>query len=612
MGQYQKIQSGGIPPGNTHPGNTHMGSPPGIAIYLRISRQDSDFGDGKDESNSIENQRKFLLRYIDDHPDLTGTVFEYRDDGISGMTFSSRPAFMKMIEGAKQELFDTILVKDFSRLGRDYIGVADYVERIFPLLGIRFISVNNHFDSGSASGASMDLGMSLENLVNTFYLQDCLKKRRTANEVRWRKGQATSGLVPFAYYWDKNNKGKWNLDPVSSKYVRYIFDLALEGNSAGEIARVLNEEDIPTPNAYGMARMEARTPEEQNLIWSYAHVVTSREEQFWNSTMVRTILQRYEYTGALIMNKCKRTKSLETGKYIIQKLPPSEHIVAENAHEAIVTVEEFERVQELIKSNSSGKKHSYGCRDYPLKGKARCGSCRRMLSYSNNSKGTRPNGGRFYCSQSSHAKSLSGCGSSYYPEEFLNAKVLQAIERVVYVAQILEVKLDSRDLEEQGVTDPKRIETQIRVMKEERIRQYEGYADGMITRQEYIAVKAKIDKKIEELEADLDEARELLAEEQRIIEEIKGISRANLTGEEQTDAADGEASEKPKPHVLTRALVEAFIDVIYVYDPEHIEIVFKCEDVMKKAMDRVYDGDGKADGAEDGEAGVRETEPLEL
>ena len=233
-----------------------------------------------------------------------------------------------------------------------------------------------------------------------------------------------------------------------------------------------------------------------------------------------------------------------------------------------------------------------------------------MLVYDNSTKGTRPNGGTFWCNRRYQASELSSCCTELYPEEHLNAKVLQAIERVVYVAQMLEVKLESHNLEEEGVTDPKRLETQIRVMKEERIRQYEGYADGMITRQEYLAVKAKIDRKIEELEADLDEARELLAEEQRILEEIKGISRANLTREEQMDASGAEASKKPKPHVLTRALVEAFIDVIYVYDMEHIEVVFKCEDVMKKAMDRTSDSSREANGADPVESDPVEEEPL--
>ena len=598
MELYEKIQ-----PACNRPEKNYSGDPPGVAIYLRLSRQDGDFGDGKDESNSIENQRKLLLRYIDDHPDLTGTVYEFRDDGISGANFTSRPAFMKMIEGAKQELFDTILVKDFSRLGRDYIGVADYVERIFPLLGVRFISVNNHFDSGSASGASMDLGLAIENLINTFYLQDCIKKKRAANEIRWKKGQATAFMVPFAYYWDKGNKGKWNVDPVSSKYVRYIFDLALEGKGTGEIARILNKEGIPTPNAYNIARMEARTQEEKNLMWTVSPVKTTRDEQFWNANMVRIILKRYEYTGALVSNTHKRVKSPETGKCSRYSLPESEYIIAEGAHEAIVTAEEFEKAQKVI--HSSPNRRPKTSREYPLKSKARCGNCKRAMVYE--LRGSRP--GYFYCGHKRSAVELSGCSMAHYEENDLNAKVLNAIDRVISVAQVLEAKLESRNLAKE-IPDEKHIETQIRVMKEERIRQYEGYADGMITRQEYIAVKAKIDRKIEKLEADLEEVRELLAEEQRILEEIKKISSAGVN---ETDSPDGEPTEdgpeKPKPHVLTRALVETFIDSVYVYDMEHIEIVFTCEDVMKKAMDRVSDDGEKAGGAE---AGGADPEPPAL
>ena len=223
-------------------------------------------------------------------------------------------------------------------------------------------------------------------------------------------------------------------------------------------------------------------------------------------------------------------------------------------------------------------------------------------------------GGIFICKYAELNLENSGCCSDRYPEDRLNAKVLNAIERVISVAQVLEIKLENRDLEaERSIVDPKRIETQIRVMKEERIRQYEGYADGMITRKEYLAKKEKIDGDIKRLEAELIKTREVLAEEQRLLEEIKKIGGTNLTGEEQmgeeqTGAAGGEPAEKPKPHVLTRALVEAFIDTVYVYDSKHIEIVFKCEDVMKKAMDRVSGDDRESDDARVGNAGAPETE----
>ena len=520
-----------------------------------------------------------------------------------------RPGYTRMMDDAKDGVINTIIVKDFSRLGRDYIGVADYVERIFPLLGVRFISVNNHFDSGSATGASMDLGMAIENLINTFYLQDTVRKRRAADETRWKQGKATVAHCPFGYFWNKQEKGKWNLDPVSSKYVRYIFDLALEGNRTSEIAKVLNEEAIPTPNVYNIQRMEERTPEEQSLMWPALPFRAPKEEQFWTSQAVCKILQRYEYTGALIMNKKKKVKSPETGKYICHYLPESEHIVAEGAHEAIVTVEEFEKAQEVIVTYGNRKGGTK--RQYPLRSKVRCGTCRRMLRYTPRKSG---GPGRFDCTNKYLSKGLSDCCNESYEENELNAIVLNAIERVIAVAQVLEVKLEGTDPGENGpegdrVREVNRLETQIRVMKEERIRQYEGYADGMITRAEYLAKKQKIDDKITKLEAELEEAEAVLAEEQRIVDEIKKISRANLTGEEQADVADGVAPEKHKPHILTRALVEAFIDVIYVYDPDHIEIVFTCEDVMKAAIDRTSNGGGSPDSDGEDPAGA---EPSEL
>ena len=570
----------------------------GIAIYLRLSRMDGDVGDGKDESNSIENQRKLLLDYIDEHPELEGTVYCYTDDGESGGDFL-RPGYTRMMDDAKKSLFDTIIVKDFSRLGRDYIGVADYVERIFPLLGIRFISVNNHFDSGSATGASMDIGLAFENLVNTFYLQDSIKKKRTANEVRWKQGKATVSFVPFGYYWDKSRKGEWIIDPISSKYVRHIFDMALEGKTTGQIARDLNKEAMMTPGVYNTWRMESRTQEEQTRLWPVLGSKAPDEEQLWTAEMVRAVLKRYEYTGALVMDKYKVTKSPETGKKTRTRRPESERIITENAHEAIVTAEEFEKAQGAIRSQK--RTHSPVRREYPLKGKVRCGNCRRMLIY----EPRKYHAGFLCCLSTRSSAGMSGCNMEHYSLEAINAKVLNAIERVVSVAQVLEVKLESRNLEEElDIPDAKHIETQIRVMKEERIRQYEGYADGMITRQEYLAKKKKIDRKIEKLEAELVETREMLAEEQRILEEIKKIGRADDAEDDGTE----EQSEKPKPHVLTRALVEAFIDTVYVYDMEHIEIVFTCEDVMKAAMDRVYGDGGKVDGADADETDASETE----
>lgn len=148
-----------------------------IAFYLRLSLSDGDLGkNNKDESNSIENQRLLLQSFVESMDELDGEVREYIDDGYSGTNFN-RPAFQDMIEDAKKGKVDVLLVKDLSRLGRDYIGVGDYLEQIFPIMGVRVIAINSQYDSNNYVGKTMGLEMSISNLVNTLYSRDLSKKK---------------------------------------------------------------------------------------------------------------------------------------------------------------------------------------------------------------------------------------------------------------------------------------------------------------------------------------------------------------------------------------------------------------------------------------------------
>ena len=151
-----------------------------IGFYLRLSFADGDLGkDNKEESNSIENQRLLLQNFMDSRDDIFGEVIEYVDDGYSGTNFD-RPAFKKMLEDAKTGKIHTIIVKDLSRLGRDYIGVGDYLEQIFPVLGIRLIAVNSLYDSNDYVGKTIGLDISINNLVNSLYSKDLSKKYKSA------------------------------------------------------------------------------------------------------------------------------------------------------------------------------------------------------------------------------------------------------------------------------------------------------------------------------------------------------------------------------------------------------------------------------------------------
>ena len=153
---------------------------------------------------------------------------DFVDDGYTGSNFD-RPGFQQMMDGVRNGKIDTIIVKDLSRFGRDYIGVGEYMEQIFPLLGVRLIAINDNYDSNNYKGTTLGMDVVVSNLVNTMYCRDAGKKLRTANQVKWRKGITTASAAPFGYQFDPDKKGAFIIDPPAAKIVRRIFDLAILG-----------------------------------------------------------------------------------------------------------------------------------------------------------------------------------------------------------------------------------------------------------------------------------------------------------------------------------------------------------------------------------------------
>jgi DNA invertase Pin-like site-specific DNA recombinase len=256
-----------------------------IAFYLRLSMSDGDLGkNNKVESNSIENQRMILQSYVDANDELVDGIVEYIDDGYSGTNFN-RPSFKRMIEDAKKGKIHTIIVKDLSRLGRDYIVVGEYIEQIFPLLEIRFIAVNSNYDSKQYIGRTMGLDMALSNLSNDFYSKDLSRKMKSALRTRWKQGCSTSGRLPYGYVKNQVAKGGWQIDLEAAKVVKLIFEKANEGWSTSMIAEHLNEQKIVTPSVHREA---------QNQYGGRRKVPST--ECLWDGGKIRTILNRYEYT----------------------------------------------------------------------------------------------------------------------------------------------------------------------------------------------------------------------------------------------------------------------------------------------------------------------------
>ena len=525
-----------------------------IALYLRLSESDGDLGvDGKNESNSIENQRLLLLSFIEAREDLEGEVSEYIDDGFSGTNFN-RPSFKRMLEDAKKKLIDLIVVKDLSRLGRDYIMAGDYIEQIFPMLGVRFIAVNNNYDSDKLTNATMGFDMAINNLINTMYSRDLSKKMKSANLTRWQIGICTSGGAPFGYIKDAENKGKWKIDTDAAKIVRIIFEKALKGMKSSQIASYLNEQGFPTPWVYNQTHKN----------WKLGDLKTKDTERLWDSTKVTTIIKRYEYTGALVMG---RRKSLSVGSRKVRVQPADCWTVVDDINEAIVSKEVFGQAQEAIVFR---RKAEYIIeQNYLLKGLVRCGNCGLCLQY--NGAGYEET---FSCS---HGKSIgkhSACCKENYSMKQIEGYVFHSLKLLFALLIDGGEKMVEQEREQISITKAElsRITKTIEGLREDKIRQYEAYANGVITREIYIKKKQNIDREIEHLEQYMVEKKSDISEDDEsyaVLNEVVASAKKFYSMEK-----------------LSREMLVTFIDTVYVYDNKTFEIVYKNDELLQEIHER--------------------------
>ena len=338
-----------------------------IAMYLRLSRADGDMGeDGKDESNSIENQRLLLADYISKNDELEGDVTEFVDDGYTGTNFK-RPAYQNMLEEAKKGNINVLVVKDLSRIGRNYIDVGDYLEQIFPLLGVRVIAVNSYYDSGDHKGSVAGLDVAITNIVNNMYSVDLSKKVKSSFQAKWKNGIATTWVMPYGYRRNQDTGERWIVDDEAADVIRQIFDRAASGWDLHMIADELNAMKIDTPNKYH------RRKGTKNY-----HRKVSDKEDLWNIEQLRVIVRRVEYAGHVANHKRESVHMGIQTKHI----PDREWYIIENHHTPIVSQEVFDKAQHIIKN---GKRCDYILPiQFILRKKLKCGNCGLAMNYGAN------------------------------------------------------------------------------------------------------------------------------------------------------------------------------------------------------------------------------------
>lgn len=284
------------------------------ALYLRLSRDDGE----KSESESIAAQRMFLVDYCRKEGMTVAEI--YADDGWSGTDFN-RPSFIRMMREAKEGKFDTVVTKDMSRLGRDYIGTGEYIERIFPTMGIRYIAVADGIDTEKNDGAYECIPFRA--VLNDLYARDISKKVRVSLTARRKAGLFIGSTAPYGYQKSTRTKGKLVPNPDCADTVRHIYQAFLAGKSMRKIARELTEEGVPSPS-------RQKNPAKRNE---------------WNSVMIARILQNPTYCGNLTQGFV-RTVSYKVKKR--KTSPLHARITVCNTHEPLVTGEEFSAVQALF------------------------------------------------------------------------------------------------------------------------------------------------------------------------------------------------------------------------------------------------------------------------
>ena len=297
------------------------------AIYIRLSEADVTVRNGiANESNSISNQRIMLCTYIKNHPDLKDNeIIEYVDDGTSGTLFQKRTEFQRMMDDAEKGVFKCIVVKDLSRLGRDYIEVGYYTEIVLPSLQIRFIAVADNLDSDDYKGTTNGMDYALKNLLNQFYSADISKKVKTSLKALQKKGEYVGSIAPYGYMKDPNNKHKLIVNKKETETVKIIFEMAAQGKSCPQIAKYLNENGIQSNRQNNICR--------------------------WNTKTVIKKIRDEIYIGTLVQGRTEKVGTGDDKKTV--DASPDKWIKIENAVEPIVSKGLFE------KANANFPRHKH-------------------------------------------------------------------------------------------------------------------------------------------------------------------------------------------------------------------------------------------------------------
>ena len=387
-----------------------------FGVYGRRS-----FDDGENsESYTIKNQKALIESYLENKPNIVIEDY-YVDDGYTGTNFE-RPGFKRMLQDVVNGKIKGIIVKDLSRLGRNHREVGKYIEEIFPIYDIRIISVNDNVDSYLDPESISSLIVPVKNLMNENYSRDLSKKVASAYETMAKNGQFVAGTTPYGYMLDPDDKHHLVIDPNEVDIVKKIFEMALSGNGRPTICQYLNDNGI-------LCIKELQRRKKRKLTLDPFEI---RSQYLWSTSTIGRMLHNESYIGNLVQLKTTRA-TFGSKKFITKE--KEEYVRSENTHEAIISKEDFYKIQKIIKQNDKKKVHNSPVSYSIFNGKLKCADCGRAMTKQEDTRGKRQLSNYFCMSYLQVSKS---CSSHKIKTSVLEESVLEAIQ--VQVKLVIELE----------------------------------------------------------------------------------------------------------------------------------------------------------------------------
>lgn len=528
------------------------------AIYLRLSQEDGDISvSDKNESNSISTQRDLIHAYLQKQPDIM-YVTEFCDDGYTGTNFD-RPGFEKMMTAVREKKVDCIVVKDLSRFGRDYIESGKYIQKIFPMLGIRFIAINDGYDSADTGNQSNDFVLPFKNLINDSYCRDISIKSRSNLEVKRRNGEFVNNFAVFGYMRSPDDKHKLVVDEDAAVIVRNIFNWKQEGWNAQQIANHLNKLHVPSP-------MEYKKKCGQNFHTSFKIKTTAQ----WSAVAVLRILKNPVYTGVLEQGKTTTPNYKVKTKVVKDE---SKWARVENAHEAIITPAQFALVQTVLGMDTCRAENNEEI--YPFSGMIYCADCQSPMLH----RAATSNGKKYhYYVCSGNKRDKNSCTTHNIKCDLVEDVVLATVQAHISMAIDIENamrQVDSLDWEQREV---RKINAQISAMELDvekfsriKLELYEDLKGGLISKDEYHSFKEDYDIRIQSIKQQISHL----------------VSQRNAIKGGMTSAQGWFAQFRQYENIekLTRLAIVSLIERVEINENKDIHVKFRHADQFAAALE---------------------------